>query len=111
MTCGRDQHGDNQQSGCGKPFRWESAPPYVPEIPDQPAIADFLKKAPEMAKQHTHEYVTCDNCKVEPIVGLRFSCIHCPEFNVCSKCEKTHFKHPTDHVFRIYTGSEADNSN
>ena len=46
----------------------------------------------------------CVSNKVEPIVGLRFSCIHCPEFNVCSKCEKTHFKHPTDHVFRIYTG-------
>ena len=29
MTCGRDQHGGNQQHGCGKAFSWTSAPLYV----------------------------------------------------------------------------------
>lgn len=29
MVCGRDYHGGNQQSGCGKNFSWDQAQPYV----------------------------------------------------------------------------------
>ena len=34
-----------------------------------------------------HERVTCDGCRVNPIVGPRFKCSVCDDFDFCPKCE------------------------
>jgi len=44
-----------------------------------------------------HPSVTCDGCKINPIVGNRYKCTVCEDFDYCESCEEknseTH-KHP-----------------
>lgn len=34
-----------------------------------------------------HRNVSCDLCGAQPIVGIRFKCAECPNFDLCSECE------------------------
>lgn len=43
-----------------------------------------------------HENVSCDSCGMKPIVGTRYKCTICKDFDFCMKCENT-VKH--EHVF------------
>jgi hypothetical protein len=43
-----------------------------------------------------HEKVTCDSCNTNPIVGARYKCTVCPDFDFCEKCEETV---PHEHPF------------
>jgi len=40
-------------------------------------------------KKAIHTYVTCDGCGMKPIVGVRYKCITCPDFDFCENCEKS----------------------
>jgi hypothetical protein len=44
-----------------------------------------------------HQGITCDGCSVSPIVGVRYKCTVCQDFDLCEKCEESG-KHPIDHV-------------
>lgn len=35
----------------------------------------------------THVGVTCDECKMSPIVGIRYKCTTRPDFDLCQSCE------------------------
>jgi len=43
-----------------------------------------------------HRVVACDGCDMFPIVGIRYKCAECPDFDFCEECEETK-EHP--HVF------------
>jgi len=53
-----------------------------------------------------HEDVRCNNCQGHPIVGIRYKCYVCPDFDFCGKCEAT-VKHP--HPFIKLTVPEHEN--
>jgi len=40
-----------------------------------------------------HKGVRCDGCRAYPIVGIRYKCYVCPDFDYCEKCEATK-EHP-----------------
>jgi len=44
-----------------------------------------------------HEGVTCDDCGVSPIEGVRYKCTVCDNYDICDKCE-TKNEHPSTHV-------------
>jgi len=39
--------------------------------------------------QEVHYGVRCDGCGVKPIVGARYKCSVCHDFDYCEKCEET----------------------
>lgn len=45
-------------------------------------LKDMEKKKP------IHTNVTCDGCGVYPIVGIRYKCSECHNFDYCEKCEE-----------------------
>lgn len=45
-----------------------------------------------------HKGITCDHCDLE-IVGVRYKCGNCPDFDLCEKCESSEFVHDPTHVF------------
>uniref|UniRef100_A0A034VU18 Protein ref(2)P n=2 Tax=Endopterygota TaxID=33392 RepID=A0A034VU18_BACDO len=47
-----------------------------------------------------HERVECDSCGLSPIVGFRYKCIQCPNFDLCQRCEAKH-KHPEHMMVRM----------
>lgn len=47
--------------------------------------------------------VTCDGCE-GPVIGSRFKCMVCPDFDLCGKCEQNGL-HPQHILMRIRTPS------
>lgn len=104
MACGRDYHGNVQMGGCGRTFAWSAAQPYKSSLPPLKQLEEVKPPPPPNNTQHPPE-ILCDGCH-KSIVGLRFSCIHCPEFNYCESCDALGRApdgsiHPKEHVFRI----------
>ena len=44
------------------------------------------KKFKEKFQSVKHETAKCNGCDVEPIIGMRFKCDQCQNFNLCAKC-------------------------
>lgn len=58
--------------------------------------------AEEQAKRsaYVHRGTRCDSCGEFPIRGVRWHCINCPDYDLCSNCEaQTPNVHPRTHVF------------
>ena len=56
-----------------------------------------------------HKGIKCNGCNCNEIVGPRFKCIICQDFNLCSKCEKNN-KHDIDHILlKIYHPDSDEN--
>ena len=65
-------------------------------------IDSNASKKPE---EVVHTRVACDGCDAHPIVGVRYKCSVCKNFDFCSKCEQRR-EHP--HPFlKIYLPSQA----
>jgi len=53
-------------------------------------------KAVAAENPDAHSNVRCDGCNVFPIVGARYNCTVCPDFDLCAKCEAASV-HPAEH--------------
>lgn len=54
----------------------------------------FVKiPTPNDYKNFCHSSVVCDGCERFPIIGIRFKCFECPDYDLCQECEKTEHKH------------------
>lgn len=51
-----------------------------------------------------HDGVQCDACEAHPIVGFRYKCVQCPNFDLCQGCEALH-KHPDHLMVRMPTNN------
>eukprot|EP01121_Diplochlamys_sp_Union-15-3_P019691 TRINITY_DN7489_c0_g2_i1.p1 TRINITY_DN7489_c0_g2~~TRINITY_DN7489_c0_g2_i1.p1 ORF type:complete len:286 (-),score=23.16 TRINITY_DN7489_c0_g2_i1:127-984(-) len=54
-----------------------------------------------------HDYYECNGCKTRPLWGTRFTCLQCPDFDVCEEChdkrivpEELRFMHDSSHTFK-----------
>ena len=43
-------------------------------------------KKETMEKKEIHHFVTCDGCQMNPLVGKRYKCECCPNFDFCQEC-------------------------
>ena len=48
-----------------------------------------------------HDKVICDGCEMNPIVGCRYKCAICRDFDYCEKCENKHYKEHSHPMIRI----------
>lgn len=58
-------------------------------IVDFPKLIEpsFIPK-PKKDKNVTHENVKCSECGESPIKGIRYKCLNCTAYELCSLCEK-----------------------
>ena len=50
------------------------------------------KIAIEEQLPNAHHGIICDVCQCAPIVGTRFKCFQCPDFDLCANCEPNHHR-------------------
>ena len=50
-------------------------------------IQSNLSKLSQCSTVHTN--IACNECKMSPIVGYRYKCLECLDYNLCENCEKT----------------------
>ena len=98
-----------------------------PEKKTSPTKKKLLKKGniPMQVKiiqskpREVHPFVSCDGCKMNPIVGKRFKCINKPNVDFCERCfmnkKKTQglkFEHyDTEKVIKEIISETSSNSN
>ena len=64
-------------------------------------MEDFAKL--EAQGKVVHPMYICDGCGMDPIVGPRFKCTVCDDFDYCEACEekfKSEHKHPFLKIYR-----------
>ena len=49
-------------------------------------------------ENYVHRGVMCNGCRVQPILGIRYSCANCPDYDLCEDCE-SHQIHIKTHIF------------
>eukprot|EP01126_Amoeba_proteus_P026760 TRINITY_DN264_c0_g1_i12.p1 TRINITY_DN264_c0_g1~~TRINITY_DN264_c0_g1_i12.p1 ORF type:complete len:288 (-),score=30.75 TRINITY_DN264_c0_g1_i12:108-971(-) len=101
MICGTDYHGGNTQNGCGHSFNWEQALPYTANAKPMREVSVKLSVPQLQVLEQEHVGFICDMCGKE-IVGLRFSCLNCPHYSLCQRCEVEFMKHDQFHIFQIF---------
>ena len=63
-------------------------PEFVPKKMEFfPSEGKILEKE-TMPKKVTHKGVKCDQCGKNPIIGCRYKCSVCPNFDFCEECEQ-----------------------
>jgi len=61
-----------------------------------PEVKSKIQKVKTSKIGSVHQGVKCDGCGVKPIVGVRYKCSICHNFDYCERCEET-VDHP--HAF------------
>lgn len=51
----------------------------------------------DMTNLTIHQGTLCDVCGISPIIGSRFMCLLCHNFDLCEQCECLSSRHPADH--------------
>lgn len=54
--------------------------------------------APPAADEFEWDDVSCDGCSMNPIIGQRYRCPTCDNYDLCSTCNKKGHEHPLELV-------------
>lgn len=73
-------------------------------------IKPNLEQIPCIESQTIHYRVSCDMCNAFPIVGIRYKCTVCPNFDLCEKCESENWKQH-NHPMIKYRKSQFKSTN
>ena len=66
-----------------------------------PTMGNIFQKEND-AKKIIHFGVKCDQCQKFPIIGVRFKCAVCPNFDYCEECEKKFAEKHKHAFYKIY---------
>ena len=64
--------------------------------------------APKRILTRIHKGIACNECGVYPIVGSRFKCAICPNFDYCEKCEEKNRDSHLHPFIKIYSPEYGD---
>ncbi|XP_059174283.1 uncharacterized protein LOC131954538 [Physella acuta] len=65
----------------------------------QPVNSERSQATRQALQIVTHPNITCDGCNTEGIVGVRWNCAQCVNYDLCEVCYNSN-KHSLDHKFR-----------
>jgi len=75
----------------------------ISQIQNNPLLKDLLhsqqpSNPPNSTESEIHPNVICDGCSGK-IIGIRYKCSVCPDYDLCSTCEAKSGIHDPSHVF------------
>lgn len=79
---------------------------YIDWIKDEPQILTWLAVLHRLlVSENTVHKLKCKLCKAKPIIGLRYKCLKCLNYNICQNCFLTGrhiYEHHENHEMRQY---------
>ena len=48
----------------------------------------YLSNISQQFNKNEHKGIKCQRCMKEPIIGIRYKCSECKDYNLCEKCEE-----------------------
>merc|ERR1712137_756913 len=70
--------------------------------PEDYSVEGSIEEEEEEEPAKVVHHAICDNCN-RTIVGIRFKCVQCPDFDFCEACEGPDSGHDESHIFaKIY---------
>lgn len=73
---------------------------------NESAFVQYQESSPDFSEDlPVHTHVTCDECGMSPIKGIRYKCVVRKDFDLCEKCENS-AKQPYP-MIKIYHPSQA----
>lgn len=71
-------------------------------------VAKIRPRTGERKQRSVHAGIQCDGCGAHPIVGARYKCQVCPDFDLCEACEGK-ADHPASHpMLKTYQLDEGE---
>ena len=61
------------------------------------SIMEDISKKLNINSSNIHPGIFCSNCGMKNIIGIRYKCTMCPNFNLCENCE-ANTEHDDTHV-------------
>lgn len=58
----------------------------------------YIAEENSARRAYVHRGIRCEGCNEFPILGVRYHCLNCPDYDLCATCE-AHAVHPKTHVF------------
>jgi hypothetical protein len=58
-----------------------------------------LEFIPNPQPQIVHFHVICDGCEQAPLIGIRWKCTTCPDYDLCSNCKDKGIHNETGHTY------------
>jgi len=83
------KHGCRRFAFPGSPIEFEFT-----EVPANP-------ESDKESKSGVHQNIQCDGCGQYPLVGARFKCTVCPDFDLCSACESKDLHDPSHPLLKL----------
>lgn len=100
-------HGHSHGHGLRRGFpgcrRWNHCEEAKKRCPFLARAQRFSKDGEEIHLD-VHYGVICDGCQAFPIVGARFKCLDCPDYDLCESCMAKGTCHPSSHSFNKIGG-------
>ena len=62
-------------------------------------LENFYQLNNNITEDVLHKYLKCNNCGIEPIWGIKFSCLQCPNYDLCESCIDQNLKLFEDQKF------------
>ena len=59
--------------------------------------SNILQKKNNSCKT-VHSNIKCQQCSKNPIIGYRYKCSVCPDYNLCEECEEKNVNHPHNFI-------------
>lgn len=56
------------------------------------------KLVPPAPEEYSWSNVSCDGCSMNPIIGVRYHCPTCGNYDLCAACKEKGHEHPLDVV-------------
>ncbi|KAF8521601.1 cysteine proteinase [Hysterangium stoloniferum] len=81
-----------------------SLPPSVAQIEGSVPVIDGVAHPDELVSHP----VICDGCRVNPVIGPRYNCLVCYDYDLCDACHLSGAHPPEHQMLRIETPADAE---
>ncbi|KAA8899175.1 hypothetical protein FN846DRAFT_909736 [Sphaerosporella brunnea] len=96
---GREGRAGRRSSDAGSEFSFAAETKENSDNQNLLTLLYTIAQDQAQRESYVHRGVTCNNCQIIPIRGIRYRCANCLDYDLCEVCEALDAAHPKTHLF------------